>query len=703
MEIVGQVVTEKRGDILILRMDNPPVNAISSGVRVGLYDGIKAAQEDPEIKAVVIAGSPKAFAAGADIREFGGDPATPVSMADIRKLMQEGVIPVVAAINGVALGGGLELAMYCDYRIAEPSAKVGLPELKLGLIPGGGGTQHLTRLIGARNALDLILSSEPIGALGAAEQGIIDEIAEGDLISAACALAQEIIDGKRPRVDIRTKDDKIAADRNDSTVFDGARSFAQRKLAGQYAPEKLIEAVEAAIAGGYDAGIAAERACSDACLVGDQRAAMVHLFFAEREASKIPGISRDTPTVDIKTIAVVGVGMMGSGIIVSCLSKGYTVLALGHEDPVSEKATARVRRMLERDVKSGRLSVEAMQEQIRRLKGARSMSDLADADLVIEAIYETLSLKLELFKSLGQALKPQAILATNTSGLDIDQMAEASGRPGKVLGLHFFNPANVMRLLEVVRGAKTSDETLATGMRIAKALGKTPVVAGNASGFIGNRMVQAYNNQSRELLLSGAYPCRVDKLATDFGLAMGPFQLQDLVGLSLLVKMNEGVEVIPDRLKPHFAVHADGREGRSNGRGFYLYEEGKRGPQHDPEVDKIIDRVREQLGYETRPISDEEVHQRLFYALINAGAHLLGEQIAQRPSDIDVVYHFGYSFPVYRGGPMFYSDHVGTDRVYEAVARFHEKYGELWTPAPLLKELAESGKTFAQWQSERVA
>lgn len=703
MELVGQVVTEKRGDITVLRMDNPPVNAISSGVRVGLYDGIKAAQEDSAVKAVVIAGGTKAFAAGADIREFGGDPSKPVSMADIRELIQSGDLPVVAAINGVALGGGLELAMYCDYRVAEPSAKVGLPELNLGIIPGGGGTQHLPRLIGAEKALDLILSKKPLGAAKAAEQGIIDEIADGDLLEAACALAQEIIDGKRPVMDIREKDDKIAADRGNSEIFDNARKFAKRKLAGQFAPEKLIEAVEAAVAGDYQAGIAAERACTEECLAGPQRAAMVHLFFAEREAAKIPGISKQTPTVDINTIAVIGLGMMGSGIAVNCLARGYTVFALGHDDPGAEKAIARVRKMLGRDVKSGRLTEQALEEQMSRLKPASTIADLADVDLVIEAVYETLSVKLELFKELGQTLKAEVILATNTSGLDIDQMAEASGRPDKVLGLHFFNPANVMRLLEVVRGANTSDETLATGMAVAKKLGKMPVVAGNAEGFIGNRMVQSYNNQSRELLLSGAYPHQVDKLATGFGLAMGPFQLQDLVGLSLLVKMNEGVKEIPDRIKPHFAVQADGREGRSNGRGFYLYEEGKRGPQHDPEVDKIVDRVREELGYETRPISDEEVHQRLFYALINAGAHLLGEGVALRPSDIDVVYHFGYSFPIYRGGPMFYADQVGTQKVYEAVVSFNEQYGELWQPAPLLKELAESGKSFAQWQKEQVA
>lgn len=703
MELVGQVLTERRGDITVLRMDNPPVNAISSGVRSGLYDGIKAAQHDPEVKAVVIAGGPKSFAAGADIREFGGDPSKPVGMVDVRKLIQAGDLPVVAAINGVALGGGLELAMFCDYRLAEPAAKVGLPELKLGIIPGAGGTQHLPRLIGAEKALDLILSSKPLAAAIAAEQGIIDAVCEGDLVDAACALAQGIVDGKRPRVDIRETDDKISADRNNPEVFDKARKFAKRKLAGQFAPEKLIEAVEAAVAGDYEAGLAAERACTDECLAGSQRAAMIHLFFAEREAAKIPGLPKDTAVADIKTIAVVGLGMMGSGIAVNCLVRGYTVLALGHDDPNAERAVARVRKMLERDVKSGRLSEQELEDQMSRLKGVSSVAELADVDLVIEAIYETLNLKLDLFKELGQSLKPEAILATNTSGLDIDQMAEASGRADKVLGLHFFNPANVMRLLEVVRGANTSNETLATGMAIARKLGKMPVVAGNADGFIGNRMVQSYNNQSRELLLSGAYPHQVDKLATGFGLAMGPFQLQDLVGLSLLVKMNEGVEDIPDRIKPHFAVQADGREGRSNGRGFYLYEEGKRGPQQDPEVDKIVDRVREELGYETRPITDEEVHQRLFYALINAGAHLLGEGVALRPSDIDVVYHFGYSFPIYRGGPMFYADQVGTDKVYEAVVSFNQQYGELWQPAPLLKKLAESGKSFADWQAEQGA
>jgi 3-hydroxyacyl-CoA dehydrogenase len=701
MELVGQVRGEKRGDIVVLKMDNPPVNAISSGVRVGLYDGIKAAQQDPSIKAVVIAGGPKAFAAGADIREFGGDPTKPLGMMDVRKLIQAGELPVVAAINGVALGGGLELAMYCDFRVAESSAKVGLPELKLGIIPGAGGTQHLPRLIGAERALDLILGSKPLAAMKACEQGIIDEVCEGDLLDAACAVAQDAIDGRRARVDIRERNDKISLDQNNTEVFDNARKFANKKLANQFAPLKAIEAVKAAISGDYEAGLAVERACLEACLAHPQRAAMIHLFFAERQANKIPGLPKGTAVADIKTIAVVGLGMMGSGIAVSCLASGYSIIAMGHDDPSGEKAVGRIRGMLERDVKSGRLSEQGLEQRLVRLTGASSLAELSEADLVIEAVYETMAPKLEVFTALGRVMKPGAILATNTSGLDIDQMAEASGRPDKVLGLHFFNPANVMRLLEVVRGAKTSHTTLATGMAVAKGLGKTPVVAGNADGFIGNRMVQSYNNQSRELLLSGAYPHQVDKLATGFGLAMGPFQLQDLVGLSLLVRMHEGVEDIPDRVKPHFAVQATGRQGRSNGKGFYRYEEDKKGPQYDPEVDGIIDQVREELGYETRAISDEEVHQRLFYALINAGAHLLGEGIALRASDIDVVYHFGYAFPIYRGGPMFYADQVGVTNVYEAVVSFHEKYGDLWKPAPLLKELAESGKTFAEWQQEQ--
>ncbi len=703
MTLIGQVNKEQRGDICILRMENPPVTAISSGIRQGLFDEIQVAQADPEIGAVVITGFAKAFAAGADIREFGGDPTQPVGMVDIRELIQSGELPLVAAISGVALGGGLELAMYCDYRVADSASKLGLPELNLGIVPGGGGTQHLPRLVGAEKALDMLISSKPIGAADAQAAGLVDEVVTGDVVDAACAIARDIIDGKRPRVDIRQLDEKLSQDRGNAEIFDQARTQAKRKRAGQVAPLKAIAAVEAAVAGDYAQGIATERACVEACLAGPQRAAMVHLFFAEREAAKIPGLARDTPVADVKTIAVVGLGMMGSGIAVSALAAGYRVLGLGHDDPGCEKGLARVRKVMLRDVKSGRLSEAGLEERLSRISGVSTAGELADVDLVIEAVYETMDIKLDLFRELGKALKPEAILATNTSGLDVDEMARESGRPGKVLGLHFFNPANVMRLLEVVRGSDTSDETLATGMAVASKLGKTPVVSGNAPGFIGNRMVQAYNNQGRELLLSGAYPHQVDKVATEFGLAMGPFQLQDLVGLGLLVRMHEGVKDIPDRVRPHFAVQAQDRQGRANGKGFYLYEEGKHGPQHDPEVDRIIDGVREELGYESRAISEEEIHQRLFYALINAGAHLLGEGVALRPGDIDVVYHFGYSFPIYRGGPMHYADQVGVNNVYKAVVGFHEQYGELWEPAPLLRELAECGKTFAQWQEGQAS
>ena len=702
MTLIGQVNKEQRGDICILRMENPPVNAISSGIRQGLFDEIQAAQADPTIRAAVITGSDKAFAAGADIREFTGDPTRPVGMVDIRELIQSGELPLVAAIGGVALGGGLELAMYCDYRVADSASKLGLPELNLGIVPGGAGTQHLPRLVGAEKALEMLISGKPIGAAEAQAAGLVDAVASGNIVDAACSIAREIIDGKRPRVDIRQLDEKISKDRDNGEIFDQARSQAKRKRAGQVAPLKAIETVEAAVAGDYAQGIATERACNRECLAGPQRAAMVHMFLAEREAARIPGLGKDTPVVDVKTIAVAGLGMMGSGIAVNALAGGYRVLGLGHDDTGAEKGLARVRKIMQRDVKSGRLSEAGFEERMSRISGVSSVAELADVDLVIEAVYETMDIKLDMFRELGKALKPEAILATNTSGLDVDRMAEESGRPGKVLGLHFFNPANVMRLLEVVRGSDTSDETLATGMAVAKKLGKTAVVSGNAPGFIGNRMVQAYNNQSRELLLSGAYPHQVDRMVNEFGLPMGPFQLQDLVGLGLLVRMHEGVKDIPDRVKPQFAVHAQDRQGRANGKGFYRYEEGKRGPQHDPEVDQIIDGVREELGYESRAISEEEIHQRLFYALINAGAHLLGEGVALRPSDIDVVYHFGYSFPIYRGGPMHYADQVGVENVYRAVVGFHEQYGELWEPAPLLRELAESGKTFARWQEEQV-
>ena len=700
----GTVHYEKRDNIALLAIDNPPVNPLSSGVRQGLHDGVVKALADDAVEAMVVTGAGRAFIAGADISEFGGAAQQAVSLHEVLAVMEGSSKPIVAAINGTAFGGGLEVALCCDYRVVSPEAQVGLPEVKLGLLPGAGGTQRLPRLIGAEKALEIILSGDPVPAGKAKDLGIVDEVMDGDVVEGAIAFAKKVLaDGGRTRK-IRDEVEKVEADRGNEQIFADARALAARRMRGRFAPEMIIRCVEAAVnEEDFDRGMAVEQECFQACMEHPQRAALIHLFFAEREVAKIPDVPKDTPVKKIERAAVIGCGTMGGGISMCFANAGIPVKVLEMNDEALEKGLGVIRRNYEIQVSRGRMTSEELDGRMSLLSGTTDYADLADADVIVEAVYENLDLKCEIFGKLDQVAKPGAILASNTSGLDIDQMAAATSRPEVVIGMHFFSPANVMRLLEVVRGAKTSVETIATVMKLGRTLKKIAVLSGNAPGFIGNRMLARYTRQAGEIILQGATPYQVDSVMNAFGMPMGPFQMADLVGLDLGWRARKLAGVAPEEV-PITARVADRlcemeRFGQKTGRGYYIYEEGSRVGQPDPEVVEIVEQTSTELGIERREIDDEEVLKRCLYGLINEGARILEEGIALRPCDIDIVYINGYGFPEVTGGPMFWADQQGLDNVLADIRRFGEIYGgETWEPAPLLEKLVAEGKGFSSLQ-----
>ena len=698
----GTVHYEKKGDIALLTIDNPPVNPLSSGVRQGLHDGVNQALGDDDIKAVVLTGAGRAFIAGADISEFGGESKGP-GLHEVLAKMEGSTKPIVAAINGTAFGGGLEVALCCDYRVAAPKAPVGLPEVKLGLLPGAGGTQRLPRLIGAEKALQFILSGDPIPAPRAKELGIVDEVAAGDIVDDAIAFARAKVAAGSPTRKIRDEEGNVAADRGNAELFANARKDAARRMRGRFAPEMIIQCVEAAVnLGDFDAGMKVEQECFAQCLKHPQREALIHMFFSEREVAKIPDVPRDTPVKVIKSAGVVGCGTMGGGITMCFANAGIPVKVLEINQEALDKGLGVIKRNYDIQASRGRMTTAQVDERMALVSGTTSYDDLADADIVIEAVYENLDVKVDVFKTLERVCKPGAIIASNTSGLDVDAMANATSRPGDVIGLHFFSPANIMRLLEVVRGAKTDKTTIATSMQLGKTLGKVAVLSGNAPGFIGNRMLAGYTRQAGEIILQGATPYQVDTVIQEFGMPMGPFQMNDLVGLDLGWRARKLAGMKPEDI-PITARVADKlceleRFGQKTNRGFYIYPEGSRAGQADPEVVKIVEETSSELGIARREISDEEVLKRCLYALINEGARILEDGIALRPCDIDIVYTNGYGFPDVTGGPMFWADKQGLDSIYEGVLKFREEYGDFWTPAPLLERLATEGKTFASLQ-----
>lgn len=698
----GTVHYETKGNIALLTVDNPPVNPLSGGVRQGMTDGINKALADDAIQAIVMTGKGRAFIAGADISEFGKEPQGP-SLFDCLNTMDDSRKPIIAAINGTAFGGGFEVALCCHYRVIAEKAPVGLPEVKLGLLPGAGGTQRLPRLVGAEKALQFILSGDPIPGPQAKALGLVDEVSSGDVVEAAIAFANKVIaDGGKTRR-IRDEDELLKQDRNNTAIFDEARKNAARRMRGRFAPEKIIQCVEAAVnLGDFDAGMKAEREAFGECISHPQRAALIYNFFSEREVAKIPDVPKDTPTKKIESAGVIGCGTMGGGISMSFLNVGIPVTVLEMDQEALDRGIGVIRRNYDIQAKRGRMSEADVEKRMSLLTGTTKHEDLGNADVVIEAIYENIDVKVETFKKIDAVAKKGAVLASNTSGLDIDKMAEATSRPEDVIGLHFFSPANIMRLLEVVRGAKTSKEVIATSMKLGKTLNKVAVLSGNAPGFIGNRMLGRYTRQAGEIILQGATPYQVDQVIQGFGMPMGPFQMNDLVGLDLGWRARKLAKMKPEDV-PITARVADKlceleRFGQKNNRGFYIYPEGSRAGQADPEVIEIVEATSKELGIERRPIDDEEVLQRCLYALVNEGCRILEDGIAIRPCDLDIVYINGYGFPDVTGGPMFWADQQGLDKVLDGVKKFHAEYGEQWEPAPLLEKLVKEGKNFASLQ-----
>ncbi|NQV19823.1 MAG: enoyl-CoA hydratase/isomerase family protein [Rhodospirillales bacterium] len=695
------VTLEKRGAIGLILVNYPPVNALCQGVRKGLLENAQAADEDAGIKAIVIAAQGRTFMAGADITEFGNPAKANPTFHDFLNVIEACGKPVVAAIHGTAFGGGMETALACHYRIAVPSAQVGLPEVKLGILPGAGGTQRLPRLIGPEEALPIIISGDPVPASRALELGILDAIVDGDLIDDALAYAEKLVADGAPLRKVRDMDDKVAAARGKPEIFDNARKHITKVARGYFAPERIVQCVEAAVNLPFDEGIKRERELIMECMASTESKGMIHTFFSERLANKIPDVPADTPTLPVKSLAVIGAGTMGGGIAMSIANAGLPVHLLELSQDALDRGLETIRKNYASTVKKGRLSQEKMDQRMALITPTTNYDDIAQDDFIIEAVFEDMGVKKEVFAKLDQVCKPDAILASNTSTLDVDEIASATKRPDKVIGTHFFSPANIMRLLEAVRGAASSKETIATTMKLGKTLRKVTVLAGNCDGFIGNRMVHRYGNQATFLLEEGALPEQVDRVAYDFGLPMGPLAMNDMAGLdvSWFIRKRKLKEGLPQGQR--YSTISDkicemGRFGQKTSGGYYHYDEGSRVPVPDPKIAELIVQTSAEAGVERRDISDDEIRKRLIYALVNEGAKLLEQGFALRSSDIDIIYIYGYGFPPYRGGPMFYADTVGLKSVYDDICALSlEHPGEGWEPAPLLKKLADEGKSFA--------
>lgn len=683
-QVVNYVV---EGTIGVISVDNPPVNALSQPVRQGLLDAISAAQTDTS-EAVVIICEGRTFIAGADITEF-GKPAVEPMLDALLNTIEASTKPVVAAIHGTALGGGLETALSAHYRCAVASAKVGLPEVKLGILPGAGGTQRVPRLAGVPAALDLITSGEPISVPRALELGLIDKIVDGDLRREAIAWARALIEqGAAPR-----KSSEQPVPEFDAAVFDGYRAVLAKRARGQVAPQHIVSCVEAATNRSFDAGLKVERDLFIECMQSPQSVAMQHLFFAERQAAKIDDLPRDTPQRPIDSVGIIGGGTMGGGIAMSFANSGIPVTLIEVNDDALARGLSIVEKNYAASVKRGKLTEDKATKCRALITGSTDYASLAEADLVIEAVFEDPELKKTIFARLDETCKPGAILATNTSYQDVNQIAAATKRPEDVIGLHFFSPANIMKLLEVVRAEKTADDVLATCMALAKRIRKVPVMSGVCYGFIGNRMLQPYFREAQLCLIEGATPEQVDNAMEEWGMAMGPIRVADLAGIDVGYKARQALSE-SERGDPRAYRVADvlaemGRLGQKSGAGFYRYDPDTRKHSSDPAVLEIIEREAAAFGIERRDIPDDEIIDRLVYALVNEGMRIVEEGIAQRPGDIDIVYIYGYGFPASRGGPMHYADAVGLKRVYERVLEFSERFGaEAWAPAPLLVQLA---------------
>ncbi|HEY1607183.1 MAG TPA: 3-hydroxyacyl-CoA dehydrogenase NAD-binding domain-containing protein [Allosphingosinicella sp.] len=687
---MSPISTRRHGDVLIVTSNNPPVNALGHAVREGLVRAIEEADTDDAVKAVVIICMGQTFFAGADIGEFG----TPKSMQppvlpQVVDRIEACTKPVVAAIHGTAFGGGLEVALASHYRVAVPSAKLGVPEVKLGLLPGAGGTQRLPRAAGVPKALEMATSGNPIGAKEAYEIGLVDRLIEGELEPHAVAFAEEVRD-VRPIPKTSERDDKLAEARANSALFDDFRKANARKFRGFDAPESAIRAIEAAVAKPYAEGVLTERQLFMELMSGTQARAQQYFFFAERKASKIEGLPEGVKPRDVRRVGVIGAGTMGGGISMNFLSAGIPVTIVEMQQEALDRGTGVMRKNYEATAAKGRMTAEQVEQAMGLLTPSLNLDDLADCDLIVEAVFENMDVKKEVFGKLDRIARPGAILASNTSYLNIDEIAATISRPGDVLGLHFFSPANVMKLLEIVRGARTAPDVLVTAMQLARKIRKVAVVAGVCHGFIGNRMLMPRQVQAQRLLLEGATPEQIDRVHVAFGMPMGPFQMADLAGVDIGWHRDPNrIESIRDKLC------ALGRWGQKRQAGFYDYDE-KRRPSPSPIVAEVIEEFRRKEGIEARAISDQEIIERTLYTMVNEGAKILEEGMAQRASDEDVVWVYGYGWPVYRGGPMFWADTEGLDKIVEGLRRQQKRLGDDFTLSELLVRKAEAGEKFTR-------
>jgi 3-hydroxyacyl-CoA dehydrogenase len=697
-----------RDGVAVITIENPPVNALGPGVPEGIAAAIARATTDAAVKVIVMIGAGRTFVAGADIKQLeeqahGRGPGAP-NMHALFKAIEDCPKPVVVAIHGTALGGGLELAMAGHYRVAAPDAQVGQPEVNLGIIPGAEGTQRLPRLVGVQAAVDMFVSGKPINAHDALRLGLVDKVIEGSLLDGALTFARERADSGGPHRKTRDKNEKLGTLESNAAVLIAGREQARKTRRNMVAPLRVIDAVEAAIALPFDDGCKREREICEACLEGEEARALIHAFFAERAVAKVPGISKDTRTYTIRKAGIIGSGTMGGGIAMALANAGIPVLLKDAEQPALDRGLATMRKNYAASVQKGRMTAEAVDQRLAQIHPQLDYAGFGDVDLIIEAAFENLNLKKQIFSEIDKIAKPDCVLATNTSTLDIDAISTATSRPQMVIGTHFFSPAHVMRLLEIVRGAQTSKEVIATALALAKQVRKVGVVVGNCRGFVGNRMMLPYMREAQFLVEEGATPSQVDQVLQEFGMAMGIFAVDDMGGIDLAWRVRQESKHLekpgarmPLVLEKLYELH---RWGQKTGSGWYRYEDG-RTPIPDPAVEALIESTAKQAGITRRSITTQEIIERCLYVMINEGARILDEGFAQRAADIDTIYITGYGFPAYRGGPMWYADSVGLRQIYERVVEFERQHGEYWTPAPLLKRLAAEGSTFAAWDNGR--
>ena len=693
--------------IAVITINNPPVNALSPGVPEGISEALDQIAKDDSTKAAVLIGGGRTFVAGADIKEFGkmtsGKPRG-AGLLPLLLKMEDSSKPVIVAIHGTAFGGGLELAMAGHYRVAVSTAQVGQPEVKLGIIPGAAGTQRLPRLAGVAKAVEMCMTGNPVKADEALKFGIIDRLIEGDLLAGAVAFAREVAGKPAPKT--RERNEKLGSAADNALIFSAARETAAKKQRGLLAPIAAIDAIEAATKTPFEEGCKIEQKLFIDCLFSEQSKSLIHVFFSEREVSKIPDVPKETPVVPIESAAVVGAGTMGGGIAMVLANAGIPVLLKEADQAALDRGLATIKSNYANSVKRGRFTQQVAEERLKKITPTLSYDAFANVDLVIEAVFEGMALKKEVFKELDRICKPGAILASNTSTLSIDEIASSTSRPEFVIGTHFFSPANVMRLLEIVRGKATSKEVIATCMLLSKTLGKVGVLVGNCRGFVGNRMFGPYRREAQFLVEEGASIEAVDKALSDFGMAMGPLATGDLAGLDVGWRIRKEYRHLekPGIRQPILEDNLCelGRYGQKTGAGWYKYDDQRRASL-DPAVDELIRKWVSAARIPQRQISAAEITDRCLYALVNEGARILEEGYALRASDIDIIYLNGYGFPAHRGGPMWYADTVGLKQVHERISEFHRQHGEIWQPAPLLTRLAEQGKRFAEFGKEEGA